>query len=71
MKLIAFKGAFGKVKLATQKSTGMTRAVKIVSRQGLSKNEEKALKNEIEILQALVNFEIILKSLFIFRTILI
>ena len=48
------QGAYGQVKRAKHKVTGITRAVKIIKKGGLSPEEENELKNEIEILKNLV-----------------
>lgn len=48
------KGAFGKVKKAKHRVTGLVRAVKIIKKAGLSLEEVNKLKNEIEILKNLV-----------------
>ena len=55
--IIIIKGAYGQVKKAKHKVTGLYRAVKIIKKAGLSPAEEMELKNEIEILKNLVNFK--------------
>ncbi len=49
-------GAFGEVKRAKHKLTGIVRAIKIIKKSGMSESEIQDLKNEIEILRKLVSF---------------
>jgi len=53
------KGAFGQVKKAKHKITGLIYAVKIIKKAGLSSEEEADLKGEIDILKNLVCFSVI------------
>ena len=47
-------GAFGIVKKASHKKTGMVRAVKILKKSNLSEDEQKTVMNEVEVLKSLV-----------------
>jgi calcium-dependent protein kinase len=51
-----FSGAFGEVRKAIHKATGIERAVKIISKSATSAEEQERLINEVEILRQLVHF---------------
>jgi serine/threonine protein kinase len=48
------KGAYGVVKKATHKKTGLTRAVKVLKKAYLSEEEQEKVMNEVEVLRNLV-----------------
>ena len=47
-------GAFGEVRKAIHRATGMTRAIKIISKAATSQEEQEKLINEVDILKRLV-----------------
>lgn len=47
-------GAFGEVRKAIHKKTGLMRAVKIINKSSTSKEEQEKLINEVNILRELV-----------------
>ena len=52
-----FKGAFGEVRKAIHKISGLVRAVKIIKKSETCLEEEEELRNEINVLKKLVNYE--------------
>lgn len=58
-------GAFGEVKKAVHKATGVTRAVKIIYRVAQEVNQYDQILNEIKILKTLVNTEVLRSSFII------
>lgn len=51
---LTFLGAFGEVRKAIHKKTGLMRAVKIINKSSTSKEEQEKLINEVNILKELV-----------------
>lgn len=49
------KGAFGEVRKAIHKLTGIERAVKIIQKRNTSGEEQKRLINEVEMLKKIVS----------------
>jgi len=52
---VIFLGAYGVVKKATHKKTGLTRAVKVLKKSYLTADEQAKVMHEVEILRNLVN----------------
>ena len=48
------KGAFGEVRKAIHKGTGIARAIKLILKNKTNQNEREKLLNEVEILKKLV-----------------
>lgn len=49
------KGAFGEVRKAVHKLTGIERAIKIIKKSTTSEDEQKRLINEVEMLKKIVH----------------